>query len=78
MKRLRRIFERLRVAACYAMYAAGKRRIYRGGARAVRGAFCRNGICGFGGELALALLVRLLALRIFPFVGGYRVQVRGH
>lgn len=55
----------------------GKRRIYRGGARAVRGAFCRNGICGFGGELALALLVRLLALRIFPFVGGYRVQVRG-
>ena len=77
MKRLRRIFEKLRVAACYAMYAAAN-------AVFIAAAFALYAARSAGMESAgsaanslLRFLVRLLALRIFPFVGGYRVQVRG-
>ena len=77
MERLRRIFERLRVAACYAMYAAAN-------AVFIAAAFALYAARSAGMESAgsaanslLRFLVRLLALRIFPFVGGYRVQVRG-
>lgn len=77
MERLRRIFERLRVAVCYAMYAAANA-VFIAAALALYAARSAGmESAGLAANSLLRFLVRLLALRIFPFVGGYRVQVRG-
>ena len=77
MERLRRISARLRIAACYAIYAAANV-LFMAAALALLAA--RSAGIESAGLVAnsfLRFLVRLLAFRIFPLVGGYGVEAGG-
>lgn len=77
MERPRRISARLRIAACYAIYAAANV-LFMAAALALLAARSA-GIesAGLAANSFLRFLVRLLAFRIFPLVGGYGVEAGG-